>query len=339
MSSENSTITIRDIAALAGVSAGTVSRVMNNKPGVGAETRLRIAALIEEHGFRGDATARQLSTGRSNCIGVVFPLQVSEVVLHPVYPELLGAITDAAQLAGYDVMLFTTKVTDGTDHILDAVRRKRVDGLILPAASSDDALLQNATTLRVPTVLVGHRHREEFMTWADCDHDEALSAMAMRLLERGRRRLTLANGPQRISAYQLRSAGFWRAVRAFDPAPESVDELELDMTYAAGVALSATLLQRDRLPDAVLCSSDATAAGLMDALTVAGIRIPHQIAVTGFDDSDLSRHTTPPLTSVRMPLYETGTAAFELLLAMLEKNEAGFEPRILDSHLIPRESD
>src|SRR5882757_5970635 len=138
MSQSEQATTIREIAALAGVSGGTVSRVMNEKPGVGPETRARIKALIAEHDFHGDATARQLSRGRSDSLGIVFPLQVSEVVMHPVYPELLGAISDAAQDAGYDVILFTTNASRGVEHVLDSVKRKRVDGLILPAASSDD---------------------------------------------------------------------------------------------------------------------------------------------------------------------------------------------------------
>ena len=329
---------IREIAALAGVSAGTVSRVMNRKPGVGDATRQRVAALIEEHGFRGDSVARQLSTGRSSCLGIVFPLQVSEVIMHPVYPELLGAISDAAQEAGYDVMLFTTKATASVEHIIDAVRRKRVDGLVLPAASSRDLMIGSVLERHIPTVLVGHRQRGERLTWVDCDHDSALYELTRRQLDAGRRRLTLVNGPRWVSAYRLRSEGFWRAVE--EAGPEVVgQEVESEMGYADGLRVAHDILAADAVPDAILCSSDTTAAGVLESLSEAGIRCPDDVAVAGFDDIEFAQHSAPTLTTVRMPLHDTGVAAVELLIEMISDAALTPEPRVLASQLIPRESD
>jgi LacI family transcriptional regulator len=331
-------MTIREIAALAGVSAGTVSRVMNDLPGVGPDTRARIKTLIEEHDFHGDSTARQLSRGRSDSLGIVFPLQVSEVVMHPVYPELLGAISDAAQDAGYDVILFTTSASRGVDHVLESVKRKRVDGLILPAANSDDPLVARLQAARIPTVLVGHRQSADRLTWADCTHDEALYCITSGLLRAGRRRLTLLNGPRRISAYDLRSQGFWRAIRDFDGADISADEKVSEMGYAAGVAAAEQLVMRASDTDAIVCSADTTAAGVLETLAKAGITVPDQVAVTGFDDIEFASHSTPTLSTVRMPLHDTGTAAVSLLLEMLGDRTITPEPRVLATTLVPRES-
>jgi LacI family transcriptional regulator len=330
--------TIREIAALAGVSGGTVSRVMNDKPGVGAETRARIQALIAEHDFHGDATARQLSRGRSDSLGIVFPLQVSEVVMHPVYPELLGAISDAAQDAGYDVILFTTNATRGVDHVLESVKRKRVDGLILPAASSDDPLIARVEATGIPTVLIGHRQRAEHVTWVDCTHDEALYSMTTALLRGGRRRLTLFNGPKRISAYDLRSEGFWRAIRDYDDDTVTADERIFEMGYAPGAEATEKLLAETPATDAILCSADTTAAGVLEYLTKTGRGIPGEIALTGFDDIEFSSHSTPSLSTVRMPLHDTGAAAVSLLLEMLGGAKTTPEPRLLPTSLIERES-
>jgi LacI family transcriptional regulator len=329
--------TIREIAALAGVSGGTVSRVMNDKPGVGAETRARIQALIAEHDFHGDATARQLSRGRSDSLGIVFPLQVSEVVMHPVYPELLGAISDAAQDAGYDVILFTTNASRGVDHVLESVKRKRVDGLILPAASSDDPLIARVEAIGIPTVLIGHRQRAERVTWVDCTHDEALYSMTTALLRDGRRSLTLFNGPKRISAYDLRSEGFWRAILEFGDDSVTADERIFDMGYASGSEATEKLLADSPGTDAILCSADTTAAGVLEWLTKTGRTVPGEIALTGFDDIEFSRHSTPSLSTVRMPLHDTGAAAVSLLLEMLG-GEATPEPRLLPTQLVERES-
>jgi LacI family transcriptional regulator len=338
MSQQVQATTVREIAALAGVSGGTVSRVMNDKPGVGAETRARVKALIAEHDFHGDATARQLSRGRSDSLGIVFPLQVSEVVMHPVYPELLGAISDAAQEAGYDVILFTTNATRGVEHVLDSVKRKRVDGLILPAASSDDPLIARVAATTTPTVLIGHRQSAQRITWVDCNHDDALYAMTTLLLASGRRSLVLFNGPKRISAYDLRAEGFWRAIRDFGNEGVTADERIFEMGFVGGYEATEKLLAGSPDTDAILCSADTTAAGVFDALARAGRAVPGDIAVTGFDDTEFANHSTPTLSTVRMPLHETGAAAVSLLLEMLSSTTTTPEPRILDTVLVQRES-
>jgi LacI family transcriptional regulator len=331
--SNDKPVTIRDIAALAGVSAGTVSRVMNGMPGVGASTRERISALIAEHDFRGDSNARQLSRGRSDSIGVVFPLQVSEVVMHPVYPELLGAISDAALTAGYDVSLFTTTGQEGVEHIIDAFKRKRVDGLVLPAASGDDALIQRVIEEGIPTVLVGHRQESARMSWVDCTHDDAIFEITSAMLAAGKRRLTLLNGHRRVSAYQLRSEGFWRAIDGRDDV--EARELELGMSYPAG--LQAGLDLADGLRSAgIVCSADSTAAGVLEQLAKTGAGIPADVEISGFDDTDFASHSTPPLTSVRMPLRETGEAAVALLRDLVEDPALHAEPRLLPATVVHR---
>ena len=330
--------TIREIAALAGVSGGTVSRVMNDKPGVGPETRARVLALINEHDFHGDATARQLSRGRSDSLGIVFPLQVSEVVMHPVYPELLGSLSDATQAAGLDVILFTTSASRGIEHVLDSVKRKRVDGLILPAASSDDPLVARVREAGVPTVLVGHRERDENLTWVDCTHDDAVFELTSRLLRAGRQSLVLLNGPTRISAYGLRSEGFWRAVNEFGADGVAASERTVDIGFTEGVRAAGELMGDVPRPDAIVCSSDSTAVGVLDALARMGVAVPDEVAVTGFDDIDFARNSSPSLTTVRMPLHETGAAAVSELLRMIEHGAPAPEPEVLATEVVIRES-
>jgi LacI family transcriptional regulator len=325
--------TIREIAAIAGVSAGTVSRVMNGKPGVGKEARERIAQLIAEYDFRGDATARQLAKGRSDTIGIVFPLHASEVVMHPVYPDLLGAISDAAQSHGKDVNLFTTAGGDPSGHIIDAFRRKRVDGLILPAASSEDPIVAQVTAEGIPTVLIGHRQSAPHMTWVDCSHDDAIDELTTALLRAGRRRLVLLNGPKRVSAYALRSAGFWRAVERSGIADVRCEELDVEMSYAAGVGAGRAIADAD----AVICSADSTAGGVLERLRETDRPVPAEIDVTGFDDTPFSAHSNPPLTTVRMPLRETGEQAVRFLIGMTDTGVTP-EPAILATTVVWRES-
>ncbi|MFF5293996.1 LacI family DNA-binding transcriptional regulator [Paractinoplanes globisporus] len=310
--------TIRDIAAMAGVSAGTVSRAMNGLPGVGADTRRRISEIIAEQGFRVDATARQLSTGRSNTLGVLFPLHASEVVMHPIYPELLGALGDAAERAGYDILLLTMS-RDQPAHVRDTVVRRRVDGVVMPAAGPRDPLLRQLTDLGAPVVLIGHRSRLPSVGWVDCTHDTAAREVTRMMLDAGRRDLVLMNGPVHVSACKLRSAGFWAEVTEAGPAVASAREVSVPFDTAAATAEALTLLSGDSPPDAIVCASDTIAAGVLDAARSLGLSVPDDLAVSGFDDSPFGALTQPTLTTVRMPLHDIGRAAAEMLFAMIDQ--------------------
>jgi LacI family transcriptional regulator len=325
--------TIRDIAALAGVSAGTVSRAMNGKDGVGAEVRARIERIVAEQDFRADASARTLSTGRSRSVAIVFPLHASEVVVHPVYPALLGALGDAAEEAGYDVMLQTASTGGHARRLLERVRDRRIDGVVLPAAGSRDPLLKELRVAGVPTVLIGHRTGPGGPPWVDSTHDAAAAELARTAIAAGRRRLLLLNGPKRVSACRLRAAGFWSAV-------QGVEASELDGEFDADQArdlAKAALAGPDR-PDAILCGADIIAAGVLDAARALGLSVPGDVAVSGFDDRSLATHTTPTLTTVRMPLADIGAEAARLLFALVEDRPVPSRRVVLPAEVVYRES-
>lgn len=333
-------LTIHDIAALAGVSAGTVSRAINGKKGVGAVARERIQRIIDEQGFRADSSARTLSTGRSRCVAVVFPLHASEVVVHPVYPALLGALGDAAEAAGYDVMLLTASAPENADRLIERIRDRRLDGVVLPAAGSRDPLLRRLNEVGAPTVLIGHRSRSPEVAWVDSTHDEAAHDLARLMIEAGRNRLVLLNGPKRVSACRLRSAGFWRAVKAAGSAVASAEELECEFDADAGAEKARALLGRPAAarPTAVVCGADIIASGCLEAARSLGLSVPGDVAVSGFDDRSLATHTSPTLTTVRMPLREIGTEACRLLFALVEGDEPQRRHVILPTRIMLRES-
>ncbi|MEV4619264.1 LacI family DNA-binding transcriptional regulator [Asanoa sp. NPDC049573] len=332
---KNDRLTIRDIAALAGVSAGTVSRAMNGQPGVGTATRDRISAIIAEHGFRVDPTARQLSTGRSRTLGVLFPLHASEVVLHPVYPALLGALGDAAERAGYDLLLLTMSGQKSA-HVLDTVSRRRVDGVVLPAAGARDPIIKQLVGLGAPTVLIGHRSKLPGVGWVDCTHDAAATELTDLMIAGGRRSLVLMNGPVHVSACKLRSTGFWSAVKA--AGVTGAREVSVPFDTAAAVTTALDLLRGPNRPDAIVCASDTIAAGVLEAARTVGLSVPDDVAISGFDDRSLAAHTQPALTTVRMPLQETGHAAAHMLFAMLGDEPLTTRRIVLPTEVIIRDS-
>lgn len=307
--------TIHDIARQAGVSAGTVSRVINRQPGVGPATRTRIEKLVAAAGFRANISAQQLSTGRSKLIGIVFPVEMSRIVIHPVYPQLLAAIGDAAAERGHAVILATATSHDRLDQTVDVLARHRVDGVILPAAGSDDALIPALAALDARTVLIGHRSGDEALRWVDSDHDVAAYRLTRHLIGQGRKRPWHLGGPDEVSAARLRAEGFVRAVEEAGDAVEwsSVESIPFDSGIALARARS-FLTNPEGSPDAVVCGSDVIAAGVLAAARELGIQVPEVLAVTGFDDLEIATHTVPPLTSVRMPLEALGAAAVSLLL-------------------------
>ena len=332
-------ITIHDIAAIAGVSAGTVSRVINERDGVGAVTRERVRQVIELHGFTANSAAQKLSTGRANSIGVVSPLQASQFAMHPVYPTLLGALGDAAAESGYDILLLSIPSTNEIGRLTDAVNKRRVDGIVLPAAGPNDPFLRALSDLKFPTVIIGHREKAGGTPWVDSAHDVASFELTTLLLKAGRRRLLMLNGPSEISAFELRSKGFWSAVEGFK-SPVEAEERAVEL--GPGVVkdnVMALLRGFGRaLPTGIVAGNDTIGAACLEVARQLDIDVPGRLAVTGFDDFLLSAYTSPPLTTARMPLREIGSTAAEMLFRLIEGRPLRRRHVVLPTELVIRSS-
>jgi LacI family transcriptional regulator len=335
-----SRVTIHDLAVLAGVTAGTVSRAINQRAGVGEATRQRILKLAAEHQFTANATARQLSTGRAETIGVAFPFRASELVTRPVYPALLGGLGDAAESAGYDLMLLSVPGARQVGRLTAAVDRRRVDGIVLPAAGRGDPSVRELARLGFPAVVIGHRGRTGNLPWVDSSHDVAAAELTELMLGAGRRRLALLNGPPGISACALRSKGFWSAVDAAGAAVEHAEEHAVGYDPAQVRTNVARFLARPGgvLPDAIVGGNDTIAAACLEEARALGLSVPGDLAVSGFDDRSFTAYTSPPLTTARMPLHDMGVAAAAMLIALIEGRPLDRRHVILPAAVILRDS-
>jgi DNA-binding LacI/PurR family transcriptional regulator len=306
--------TIRDVARHSGLSVATVSRVLNDMPIVSAEKRDRVMRAVDELGFRRSATARSLSLGRSQTIGVVAPFFTTPSVV-----ERVRGISERLAERGYDLMLFDVE-TPGqrTDALRDFAQRDRVDGLVvisLPLADDEvDALERDD----LPVVLVDIGHPGLPHVVIDDVHGGELAAE--HLLEKGHRRIgfigDLPTNPFGFTSSERRREGFRRALRVAGIEP--ADELERRGVHGRerARALARDLLGSDDPPTAIFAACDVQAFGALEAADALGLRVPDDVAVIGFDDIETA--ATVGLTTVRQPLRESGARGAELLLMAIE---------------------
>jgi DNA-binding LacI/PurR family transcriptional regulator len=306
--------TIRDVARHSGLSVATVSRVLNDMPIVSADTRDRVRRAVDELGFRRSATARSLSLGRSQTIGVVAPFFTTPSVV-----ERLRGISERLVQHGYDLMLFDVE-TPGqrADALRDFAQRDRVDGLLvisLPLSDDEvDALRQD--DLPIVLVDIGHPGLPHVVI----DDVRGGELAAGHLIERGHRRIgfigDLPANPFGFTSSERRREGFRRALLA--AGIERADELERLGVHGreSARALARELLGPDDRPTAIFAASDVQAFGALEAADALGLRVPEDVAVIGFDDIEIA--ATVGLTTVRQPLGESGARGAELLLMAIE---------------------
>jgi LacI family transcriptional regulator len=315
-------VTIADVAAHAGVGAGTVSRVLNDSPRVSDATRARVLAAIEVLDYRPNPLARGLSRGRSQTLGVVVPF-----FTHASAVERLRGIAAALDGSRYDLVLFNVESPVHRDeHFATLTRRDRADGLLimsLPAPSQSLARLADAG---VPVVLVDTSGRG--VPAVVTDDVEGGRLATRHLLALGHERIAFIgddpDNPLGFTAGSSREAGYRRTMA--DAGVELPPGYVCHGPHVRAVAhrLTERLLARRDRPTAVFASSDVQALGVLEAVRAAGLDVPDDVSVVGFDDVEVSGYAG--LTTVRQPLFESGELAARILLEALEDGHVP-EPR------------
>jgi LacI family transcriptional regulator len=290
------------------VSKTTVSHVLSGNRPVSTETRSRVETAISELGYRPDGIARSLRTRRTHVVALIIP-----DITNPFYPILSRGLEQALASAGYRTFICSS---DGdTERELDFLAEvcdRRVDGIVLDSfhVSVDDVLA--VTRSDVPVVWIGGSPRAH--PGVDCvrsDDEHGAFEATMHLVDQGHRDIAMVDGPQ--GSGTARRNGYLRALAAAGIKPQAEHRVRSDWTRAGGAVAFAELWATDRRPTAVFCSNDRTAIGVIDAAHDRGLRPPDDLAVVGFDDIEEAAMTTPPLTTVRNPAFETGEAAGRLL--------------------------
>ncbi|WP_422743350.1 LacI family DNA-binding transcriptional regulator [Mycobacterium sp. WMMD1722] len=318
---------IRDVAAAASVSVGTVSNVLNAPHKVAPATVARVHAAIAELGFVRNDAARQLRAARSRCVALLV-LDVG----NPFFTDIARAAEERAAQQNLIVLLGTSDDDTARERAyVDAFDEQRVYGLLVTPVSDDLARLRTMRSRGTPVVLVDRDGTgTEFDSVAVDDVAGAELAVG-HLCRSGRRRIAVVAGPTDLRQVRDRLVGAQRAIADQPGARLEVIECPA-LTVSDGRAVGETLCARParQRPDAVFCANDLLAIGVLQALTLtARLRVPDDIALVGYDDIDFARSAVVPLTSVRQPRHAIGTTAVDLLLAA---NEAGLDHE--PSHIV-----
>ena len=302
-------VTIRDVARAAGVSNATVSQVVNGSRPVAEATRLRIEQVIAELGYRPNTFARALKTLRSQLVGVVLP-----DLSNPFYPTLVRGVQDELGLHGYHAVIVNTEAERAQElELVAELVARQVDGLVLTTFTLSDADYAGIAAKGVPFVVVGqtanfdHAHTSDYA---------AAFEMTSYLLEQGYGSVAHLAGPAGIGIGPAapRLAGYRAAMRKRGLRGPAAPVVRGDFTVAGGNKAMLQLLESEPRPRAVFCANDLMALGAIEAARTAGLRVPEDLAVAGFDDIDAASLVRPSLTTVQNSGRELGAKAAGLLL-------------------------
>jgi len=320
---------IRTVAAHAKVSIATVSRTINHVPTVDPAMAKRVWKAIEELNYFPNTQARSLVSGKSHILGLI----VSEIT-NPFFPELIQRFEEYAVDRGYEILITSTNYDP--KRMISCVRRmieRKVDGVAVMTFGIEEPLLEQLADQNIPLVYVDSRPRAPEVRTLNVDYRRGIWQGVQHLAVLGHRKIAFLSGPLNLHTSQLRSHAFTDSLKQIGIRPNPAWLLEGDHALEGGLRGMERLLQLHDRPTAIMCSNDMTAIGVMHAAFDAGLRVPEDISVIGFDDIHIAEFTYPPLTTIRMSCRDLARGAVSILIAGLEASA----PKTQDIQLVPTE--
>lgn len=335
--SPSPSVTIRDVAREAGVSPGTVSRVLNNSPLISEATRLRVLEVVEQMGYTPNLIARRLSTGKTLTIAVIAPF-----FTRPAFVERLNGVVSTLAQSQYDVVLYNVQTPEQRDtYFRDVPRRERADGVLIMSLPPTDEAARWLQDASLPIVLIDSSHPTlDSLSQVVTDDFAGGRAATEHLLALGHRAIGFIGDPQ-VSPFNFVSSkrrylGYRAALEsagiAFQPAYYQEDQ---HGRFEAR-RMTHQLLKLPQRPTAVFAASDTQAMGALQAAADWGLNVPQDLSVIGYDDIEVAEYLG--LTTIRQLLFESGQRGVELLLERLENPQLPPVHEVLASELVVRRS-
>ena len=326
---------MKDVARLAGVSTSTVSHVINNNRFVSGQVREKVEQAIRELNYAPSALARSLKINQTRTIGMLLTASSN-----PFYSEVVRGVENSCYERGYSLILCNTEGDEERmNRSLETLMQKRVDGLLMMCTETH---LPSAEILnRYPSVPMVMMDWAPFEGRGDIIQDNALlggELATQHLIDRGYTRIACIAGPQDKTPARLRLEGFHKAMASSGLPVLPGYVVDGDFEFQGGFNAMNQLLTLELLPEAVFTSNDAMAVGVYHALFQAGLRVPQDIAVMGYDNIELARYLTPPLSTIHQPKDELGELAIDTLIHRMSDPDASQQTLVLTPELVERGS-
>lgn len=324
--------TIQEVAKRAGVSAATVSRVLNNRDSVTKKTRMRVDQAISELNYEPSVLGRNLRNSESRLLLVLIPS-----ISNPFYTEIINGIEDTAIGEGYNILLCETDSNPKREAIyFNMVRNRLADGIILMDPTVNRKNLYDLSS-KHPIVQCSEIDEAGTISYVTIDNELAAYQAVKHLIKIGKKKVALINSDEKFLYARERRRGYERAMSEFDLPiePKWIRSVE-QLGFESGQQAMRSLLNEADMPNAVFAVSDVLAIGALKEINSTGLEVPNDIAIIGFDKISFSNMTHPTLTTIAQPMYRMGCISATMIIDKIRGKEV--ESLILDHELIIRES-
>jgi len=325
--------TIKDVARAANVSIATVSRILNGKDTVSPLLAERVMAAVEELKYHPNEMARALKVKASRSIGLIIP-----DIENPFFPALVRGVEDAAKVHDYAVILCNTdSKPEEEEKYIRFLQSKRVDGILFTGGSHSDRNVELLSTLGIPVVLLDRRVGSQLSTVITNNRLGGFMATE-HLIKRGRRRIAFISGPTELSSVQTRKQGYDEALGQYGLVLDQSLIQVGDFSFESGYQAASRLVASGHEFDAIFAANDLMAIGAIEYLLAYGLRVPAEIAVTGYDDIRMAGWYKPALTTVKQPVYSMGQSAMKIIIDRITGENRQYIEQIISPELVIRES-
>jgi len=330
------TLTLEDIARLSGCSRSTVSRVINGDANVSASTRQKVKKVITELNFQPNLAARGLASGQTHILGLIVPLSVTSIFSDPFYPQLIQSVSKTSSQRDYSIMLWLASPEFERRTIHQVLYNGLIDGVIVSSMSLNDSMIPTLAESNLPFVTVGRNPNDDKTCFIDVDNYNGAREAVDHLYKMGRRRIATIAGPGNVIVGFDRLRGYKDAIleHGLEYDPELV--VEGDFSDAGGYIAALKLINKN--PDGIFATSDVMAVAAIRALGEAGLKVPEDVAIIGFDDISLASRSIPALTTVRQPIELMGASVVNMLIDLIEHPSTATRSLVLPTELVIRSS-
>jgi LacI family transcriptional regulator len=329
-------LTIDQIAEMAFVSRSVVSRVLNNHSNVSAEARARVMQVVNQYNYTPNRAARSLVTNRSFEISVLVPRKDNELLANGFWSLLLAGITETCNSRGYLVSL--SMISDRMEAEIRnrILSRSNFDGFIVVGDQVASLATPAIRERNSPAVMIGCRRLDSEVSHIDAGNVSGAERAVEHLIGLGHRRIAVITGTMNSHEARDRMAGYLQALRRHGIAAPRELQAEGDYSEQSGYEAMKRLLALKRRPTGVFCMCDALALGAILAVHDAGLTVPGDVSVVGYDDLPFARFTIPPLTTIHQPIFALGGLAARTVIQEIECGRMGPSSELLGARLVVR---